>query len=258
MRRLLLLRHAKSSWDTPGLADLDRPLAPRGRRTAPLVAQLMAKRRWVPDLVLCSQAERVRETWQLMAPLLGEEIASQDAAHDLSRRAEPAPDDAAPVARRGEDAPADRSQSRPRVARHEPLRRRLEEGAREDERQVPDRGAGRDRLRCRALVGALPPAPAGWRRSFGRRISTERGGAAQSDVGRLAVIKLLVMLAVAYAGIVALLYFGQRSLIFRGAHMQSQPLDHPRAPERLELADRRRRRPARHAVSRSGRAAPTW
>ena len=50
------------------------------------------------------------------------------------------------------------------------------------------------------------------------------------------MIKLLVMLAVAYAGIVALLYFGQRSLIFRGAHMQSQPLDHPRAPERLELA----------------------
>jgi phosphohistidine phosphatase len=74
MRRLLLLRHAKSSWDTPGLPDLERPLAPRGRRVAPLVAQLMARRRWVPDLVLCSQAERVRETWQLMAPLLGDEI----------------------------------------------------------------------------------------------------------------------------------------------------------------------------------------
>ncbi|MGH6917986.1 MAG: SixA phosphatase family protein [Geminicoccaceae bacterium] len=74
MRRLLLLRHGKSSWDTAGLADLDRPLAPRGRRTAPLVAQLMVKRRWVPDLVFCSQAERVRETWQLMAPLLGEQI----------------------------------------------------------------------------------------------------------------------------------------------------------------------------------------
>jgi phosphohistidine phosphatase len=77
MRRLLLLRHAKSSWDTPGLADLERPLAPRGRQTAPLMAQLMAKRRWVPDLVLCSQAERVRETWQLMAPLLGAQIPSR-------------------------------------------------------------------------------------------------------------------------------------------------------------------------------------
>jgi phosphohistidine phosphatase len=74
MRRLLLLRHAKSSWDTPGLADLERPLAPRGRQAALQVAELMARRRWVPDLVLCSQAERVRETWQLMAPLLGERI----------------------------------------------------------------------------------------------------------------------------------------------------------------------------------------
>jgi phosphohistidine phosphatase len=72
-----LLRHAKSSWDTPGLADLERPLAPRGRQTAPLMAQLMVKRRWVPDLVLCSQAERVRETWQLMAPRLGAQIPSR-------------------------------------------------------------------------------------------------------------------------------------------------------------------------------------
>jgi phosphohistidine phosphatase len=74
MRRLFLLRHAKSSWDDPGLADLDRPLAPRGRRAAPLMAQLMVKRHWIPDLVLCSQAERVRETWQLMAPVLGGQI----------------------------------------------------------------------------------------------------------------------------------------------------------------------------------------
>lgn len=74
MRRLMLLRHAKSSWDVPELADLDRPLAPRGRRIAPLIARQMAKQRWIPDLVLCSQAERVRETWQLMAPVLGENI----------------------------------------------------------------------------------------------------------------------------------------------------------------------------------------
>ena len=72
------------------------------------------------------------------------------------------------------------------------------------------------------------------------------------------MIKLLVMLAVAYAGIVALLYFGQRSLIFRGAHMQSQPLDHPRAPERLELATADGDVAARHAVSAHRPAAPTW
>lgn len=74
MRRLLLLRHAKSSWNTPELADLERPLAPRGRRVAPLIARFMVERGWMPDLVLRSQAERVRETWQLMAPVLGEQI----------------------------------------------------------------------------------------------------------------------------------------------------------------------------------------
>jgi uncharacterized protein len=49
------------------------------------------------------------------------------------------------------------------------------------------------------------------------------------------VIKLLVILLATYAGVVALLYVAQRSLIFRGADMQSVRLDQPRAPERLEL-----------------------
>lgn len=75
MRRLLLLRHAKSSWDDPDLADLDRPLAARGRATAPVVARRMGAERWRPDLTLCSPAVRVRETWQLVAPELpGEAI----------------------------------------------------------------------------------------------------------------------------------------------------------------------------------------
>ena len=71
MRTLMLMRHAKSSWDRPDLADLDRPLAPRGHETAPLVARHIKQSRWRPDLVLCSPATRVRETWQLMAPVLG-------------------------------------------------------------------------------------------------------------------------------------------------------------------------------------------
>ena len=49
------------------------------------------------------------------------------------------------------------------------------------------------------------------------------------------MIKLLAILLASYAGVVALLYVAQRSLIFRGAHMQSVRLDQPRAPERLEL-----------------------
>jgi phosphohistidine phosphatase len=75
MRTLLLMRHAKSSWDRPDLADVDRPLAPRGRQAAPLIARYLEKRRLTPDLVLCSHAVRVQETWRLMAPVLGGPIA---------------------------------------------------------------------------------------------------------------------------------------------------------------------------------------
>jgi phosphohistidine phosphatase len=75
MRTLLLMRHAKSSWGQPELADLDRPLGARGREAAPLVARYLADHRLIPELVLGSPAQRVRETWQLMVPVLGGEIA---------------------------------------------------------------------------------------------------------------------------------------------------------------------------------------
>jgi phosphohistidine phosphatase len=75
MRILLLMRHAKSSWDRSDLADVDRPLAPRGRKAAPLIARYLGEQHLIPDLVLCSHAARVRETWQLMAPVLGDAIA---------------------------------------------------------------------------------------------------------------------------------------------------------------------------------------
>jgi len=77
MRTLLLMRHAKSSWDQPGLADLERPLAPRGRLAAPLIARHLRDQGLVPDLVLCSPALRVQETWQLMTPVLGGSVASK-------------------------------------------------------------------------------------------------------------------------------------------------------------------------------------
>jgi phosphohistidine phosphatase len=74
MPTLMLMRHAKSSWDRPELADLDRPLAPRGQETAPLIARYIKESNWQPDLVLCSPAERVRETWRLMSPVLDRPI----------------------------------------------------------------------------------------------------------------------------------------------------------------------------------------
>jgi phosphohistidine phosphatase len=73
MRRLYLLRHAKSSWDDPMLADHDRPLAPRGRRAARVMAEHLRRKRITPELVLCSTSRRTRETLQRIAPGLGED-----------------------------------------------------------------------------------------------------------------------------------------------------------------------------------------
>ncbi|QKV17133.1 SixA phosphatase family protein [Oricola thermophila] len=70
MNTLLLLRHAKSSWDDPLLEDFDRPLARRGREAAPAMGRLMAERGWLPDLALVSPAARARETWALLAAAL--------------------------------------------------------------------------------------------------------------------------------------------------------------------------------------------
>ncbi len=64
MRRLILLRHAKSDWP-PGMVDHDRPLATRGRRAAPLLGRWLIANGYVPDRVIVSTAERTRETWAL-------------------------------------------------------------------------------------------------------------------------------------------------------------------------------------------------
>ena len=67
MKRLILLRHAKSDLGVASLADFDRPLNERGLRAAPLVGRFMRKRKLAPDLVLCSPAERARQTAALVA-----------------------------------------------------------------------------------------------------------------------------------------------------------------------------------------------
>jgi phosphohistidine phosphatase len=59
-----LLRHAKSSWDDPGLPDHDRPLAPRGRRAAERLSRHADATGLAPDLVLCSSATRAVQTWE--------------------------------------------------------------------------------------------------------------------------------------------------------------------------------------------------
>jgi phosphohistidine phosphatase len=70
-RRLYLLRHAKSSWDHPGLSDHDRPLAKRGRRATKALRPYLQKHAIAPELVLCSTARRARETLERIEPALG-------------------------------------------------------------------------------------------------------------------------------------------------------------------------------------------
>ncbi len=62
-RRLILLRHAKSSWDDASLSDEQRPLAPRGRRAAARLQEHLRASDLHVDLVFCSPARRTRETW---------------------------------------------------------------------------------------------------------------------------------------------------------------------------------------------------
>ncbi|NEX16584.1 MAG: phosphohistidine phosphatase [Halochromatium sp.] len=61
-RELLLLRHAKSDWDSDAPSDIERPLAKRGRRDAPRIGEWLYREGLVPSLILSSPAERARET----------------------------------------------------------------------------------------------------------------------------------------------------------------------------------------------------
>lgn len=73
-RRLLVLRHAKSSWDDPGLRDHDRPLAARGRRDLPRLAAELRRRALDVEVVLCSSARRARDTLTGVRPALPEAV----------------------------------------------------------------------------------------------------------------------------------------------------------------------------------------
>ncbi|PLX82828.1 MAG: phosphohistidine phosphatase [Desulfuromonas sp.] len=82
MKRLLLVRHAKSSWDDPDLADIDRPLNKRGKRDAPTMGRRLAERGIAPGLIVSSPAKRARRT----ALLLAEEIAYPEETIALDER----------------------------------------------------------------------------------------------------------------------------------------------------------------------------
>jgi phosphohistidine phosphatase len=70
MRRLILLRHAKTERDSPSGQDRDRRLDPRGREDTAVIAGYLAEHKLVPGLALVSPATRTRETWELLAAAL--------------------------------------------------------------------------------------------------------------------------------------------------------------------------------------------
>lgn len=76
-KQLFLLRHAKSSWDDPGLEDHERPLAPRGHRAVKVLAEYFRANGIEPALILCSGARRTRETLQGIG-LTGETLIEEE------------------------------------------------------------------------------------------------------------------------------------------------------------------------------------
>ena len=71
MKILVLVRHAKSSWDHPELDDHDRPLNARGRRDAPEMGRRLRERGVVPDAIRSSTAVRARTTAEAIVDALG-------------------------------------------------------------------------------------------------------------------------------------------------------------------------------------------
>ncbi|XP_002974533.2 uncharacterized protein At3g52155, chloroplastic [Selaginella moellendorffii] len=66
VRRLILLRHAHSSWANRSLKDHERPLSGRGRQQAASIAAKLRELGWLPELVLCSDSTRTRETLEII------------------------------------------------------------------------------------------------------------------------------------------------------------------------------------------------
>ena len=87
MKKVTLIRHAKSSWEDMMLKDHDRPLNKRGKRDAPFMAKMMASRGWRPDLLISSTANRAQTTTRHFAEALNirpEEMLLQERIYEAS------------------------------------------------------------------------------------------------------------------------------------------------------------------------------
>jgi len=71
MKTLLIVRHAKSSWDSVDMSDFDRPLNERGKRDAPVMAQRLIKANVTIDRFVSSPAKRARQTATIFIEAFG-------------------------------------------------------------------------------------------------------------------------------------------------------------------------------------------
>jgi phosphohistidine phosphatase len=70
MKKLFLIRHAKSSWEDHLLSDFDRPLSDRGKRDAPRMGDVLRDKKVNPDLVIASPARRAIKTAKIISTIL--------------------------------------------------------------------------------------------------------------------------------------------------------------------------------------------
>ena len=88
MKKLYIIRHAKSDWSNESLDDFDRPLNKRGKKNAPFMGKLLYKKEIVPDLIISSPAYRARETARIIAEKIGyhEEIMYNEYVYEATLR----------------------------------------------------------------------------------------------------------------------------------------------------------------------------
>jgi phosphohistidine phosphatase len=67
MKKIIIMRHAKSDWENSSLSDIERPLNSRGKKEAPLMGKELIKRKLIPEIMISSPAVRAQETARTVA-----------------------------------------------------------------------------------------------------------------------------------------------------------------------------------------------
>lgn len=73
MKKLYIIRHAKSSWGDAELNDFERPLSKRGKANAPMMGERLKKKGVMPDIIISSPAKRAKSTAEMIAKEVGYE-----------------------------------------------------------------------------------------------------------------------------------------------------------------------------------------